>query len=117
MNVEHLWFSTKSTEKNMHNAPSLDMTQSDLPEENMIQTLTNMADKRLFKLVKWCKSLPLFKNILVNTIWTSFSAYLPKSWYFLNFADRRSNFSSHQCLVRAFSIFVLLPLNWHSGKS
>ena len=121
MNVEHLWFSTKSTEKNMHNAPSLDMTQSDLPEENMIQTLTNMADKRLFKLVKWCKSLPLFKNILVNTIWTFFSvslhAYLPKSWYFLNFADRRSNFSSHQCLVRAFSIFVLLPLNWHSGKS
>ena len=68
MNVEHLWFSTKSTEKNMHNAPSLDMTQSDLPEENMIQTLTNMADKRLFKLVKWCKSLPLFKNILVITI-------------------------------------------------
>ena len=52
----------------MHNAPSLDMTQSDLPEENMIQTLTNMADKRLFKLVKWCKSLPLFKNILVITI-------------------------------------------------
>ena len=36
------------------------------PEENMVQTLTNMADKRLFKLVKWCKSLPLFKNILVS---------------------------------------------------
>ena len=72
MNVEHLWFSTRSTEKNMHNAPSLDMSQSNLPEENMIQTLTNMADKRLFKLVKWCKSLPLFKNILVNTIWTFF---------------------------------------------
>ena len=70
MNVEHLWFSTKSTEKNMHNASSLDMAQSDLPEENMIQTLTNMADKRLFKLVKWCKSLPLFKNILVITIWS-----------------------------------------------
>jgi nuclear receptor subfamily 5 group A protein 3 len=65
MNVEHLWFSTKSTERNVHNA-SLDVTQSDLPEDNMIQTLTNMADKRLFKLVKWCKSLPLFKNILID---------------------------------------------------
>ena len=65
MNVEHLWFSTRSAEKNVHNA-SLDVTQSDLPEDNMIQTLTNMADKRLFKLVKWCKSLPLFKNILVS---------------------------------------------------
>ena len=67
MNVEHLWFSTRSAEKNVHNnTTSLDVTQSDLPEDNMIQTLTNMADKRLFKLVKWCKSLPLFKNILVS---------------------------------------------------
>ena len=66
MNVEHLWFSTRSAEKNVHNNTSLDVTQSDLPEDNMIQTLTNMADKRLFKLVKWCKSLPLFKNILVS---------------------------------------------------
>ena len=68
MNVEHLWFSTKSTEKNVHNASSLDVTQSDIPEDNMIQTLTTMADKRLFKLVKWCKSLPLFKNILVSIV-------------------------------------------------
>ena len=25
-----------------------------------------MADQRLYKLVKWCKSLPLFKNIMVR---------------------------------------------------
>ena len=25
-----------------------------------------MADQRLYKLVKWCKSLPLFKNIMVS---------------------------------------------------
>ena len=30
------------------------------------QNLTVMADRRLYKLVKWCKSLPLFKNILVT---------------------------------------------------
>lgn len=34
--------------------------------EDIVQTLTMMADQRLYKLVKWCKSLPLFKNILVS---------------------------------------------------
>ena len=28
--------------------------------------LFRMADQRLYKLVKWCKSLPLFKNIMVS---------------------------------------------------
>jgi hypothetical protein len=64
MDVEHLWFSssTRPQEKDME----LTMEETISPEENMVQTLTNMADKRLFKLVKWCKSLPLFKNILVS---------------------------------------------------
>lgn len=34
--------------------------------EDIVQTLTMMADQRLYKLVKWCKSLPLFKNILID---------------------------------------------------
>jgi hypothetical protein len=34
--------------------------------EDMVQTLTMMTDQMLYKLVKWCKSLPLFKNILVR---------------------------------------------------
>ena len=29
-----------------------------------------MADQRLYKLMKWCKSLPLFKNIMVS-LWPS----------------------------------------------
>ena len=33
--------------------------------EDTFQTLTILADQRLYKLVKWCKSLPLFKKILV----------------------------------------------------
>ena len=36
--------------------------------EDMVQTLTMMTDQMLYKLVKWCKSLPLFKNILVSTL-------------------------------------------------
>ncbi len=56
MDVEHLWFSTRA-----HGEAPTELAS----EESMVQTLTNMADRRLFKLVKWCKSLPLFKNILV----------------------------------------------------
>lgn len=62
MDVEHLWFSTKPHD----NMEVDDEDQALTSEENMVQTLTNMADKRLFKLVKWCKSLPLFKSILVS---------------------------------------------------
>ena len=67
MDVEHLWFSTKPQDRNLPMAfDEVDMTNH--TEENMVQTLTNMADRRLFKLVKWCKSLPLFKNILVSSL-------------------------------------------------
>ncbi len=61
MDVEHLWFSGKplqSTPSSVSSNGPLDLQQN--------QPLTVMADKRLYKLVKWCKSLPLFKNILVS---------------------------------------------------
>lgn len=32
---------------------------------DLIAHLCNVADHRLYKIVKWCKSLPLFKNISV----------------------------------------------------
>lgn len=31
-----------------------------------LQELCAAADRRLYRLVKWCKSLPLFKNIQVS---------------------------------------------------
>ena len=40
-----------------------------------------MADQRLYKLVKWCKSLPLFKNIMVSlcpSVVLSLSCFLPQ---------------------------------------
>lgn len=33
---------------------------------DMIAILCNVADHRLYKIVKWCKSLPLFKHISVR---------------------------------------------------
>lgn len=34
---------------------------------DLIAHLCNVADHRLYKIVKWCKSLPLFKNISVSS--------------------------------------------------
>lgn len=33
---------------------------------DLIANLCNVADHRLYKIVKWCKSLPLFKHISVS---------------------------------------------------
>lgn len=61
MDVEHLWFSSRPNDvTNRH------LSSSTSGDDGMVQNLADMADKRLYKLVKWCKSLPLFKNILVS---------------------------------------------------
>ena len=63
MKVEHLWFSGKSG----HPEPDHETHTGDLASGPMTSsTITRMADQRLYKLVKWCKSLPLFKNIMVR---------------------------------------------------
>ena len=59
MDVEHLWFSNQGPGAAAHPPVSEE-------DDQMVQTLANMADKRLYKLVKWCKSLPLFENIVVS---------------------------------------------------
>jgi hypothetical protein len=35
-------------------------------EGDSVSSLCSIADHRLYKIVKWCKSLPLFKNIQVK---------------------------------------------------
>jgi hypothetical protein len=39
---------------------------NDNSSPDLIATLCKIADHRLYKIVKWCKSLPLFKNISVR---------------------------------------------------
>ena len=96
MDVEHLWFSSQPGGGGRLNRPhptgsakegggamevggggacggpeEPDISRLDrhpVKGEDMVQTLTMMADQRLYKLVKWCKSLPLFKNILVSRV-------------------------------------------------
>lgn len=42
------------------------LTNSEDTSPDLIANLCNVADHRLYKIVKWCKSLPLFKNISVR---------------------------------------------------
>ena len=35
-------------------------------QPDFLSNLCNIADHRLYKIVKWCKSLPLFKNISID---------------------------------------------------
>jgi len=75
---EHDFHSSTSTRPapggstSSHEAVCSGGEESDIPGasclagEEIVATLTMMADQRLYKLVKWCKSLPLFKNILID---------------------------------------------------
>lgn len=89
MDVEHLWQMNEAElsrlNSNPENAPTGAVNLSTNPllagidqsnsNPDMIANLCNIADHRLYKIVKWCKSLPLFKHISVggrgnrNGIW------------------------------------------------
>lgn len=45
------------------------LANSEDTSPDLIAHLCNVADHRLYKIVKWCKSLPLFKNISVSSSW------------------------------------------------
>ncbi|XP_030756069.1 nuclear hormone receptor FTZ-F1 beta [Sitophilus oryzae] len=87
MDVEHLWHYNEmelnklSTEghlgkeggsgavHNLTNHPLLAGTAlagSTDTNPDFVANLCNIADHRLYKIVKWCKSLPLFKNISID---------------------------------------------------
>lgn len=47
---------------------SAGLANGDDSNPDLIANLCSVADHRLYKIVKWCKSLPLFKHILVSQI-------------------------------------------------
>ncbi|XP_063227117.1 nuclear hormone receptor FTZ-F1 beta [Bacillus rossius redtenbacheri] len=71
MDVEHLWhFNDQESQKMSSNcsAPvgSNSSNTSNSSNPDFLSNLCNIADHRLYRLVKWCKSLPLFKNISID---------------------------------------------------
>lgn len=83
MDVEHLWQMNEAelsrlnqptsgggAAVNLSTNPLLASAGIDSTNSNpdMIANLCNIADHRLYKIVKWCKSLPLFKHISVGNV-------------------------------------------------
>lgn len=85
MDVEHLWQYNESELTRLNQMPIVPMAGGSNPATNpllasaglsngdnsnpdLIANLCNVADHRLYKIVKWCKSLPLFKNISVRFV-------------------------------------------------
>nr|XP_029719972.1 nuclear hormone receptor FTZ-F1 beta isoform X2 [Aedes albopictus] len=79
MDVEHLW-QYNATELARLNQPAPPVSSAAIAANpllssagissesspDLIANLCNIADHRLYKIVKWCKSLPLFKNISID---------------------------------------------------
>lgn len=80
MDVEHLWhYNEMELNKLNDNKEAVSkvshpfLVESGLASSadassgiDFVANLCNIADHRLYKIVKWCKSLPLFKNISVS---------------------------------------------------
>ncbi|XP_055636284.1 nuclear hormone receptor FTZ-F1 beta [Toxorhynchites rutilus septentrionalis] len=81
MDVEHLWQYNAAELARLNQPPppvsssaaaisvnplltSAGISSDSSPD--LIANLCNIADHRLYKIVKWCKSLPLFKNISID---------------------------------------------------
>ena len=84
MEVEHLWQYNETDPKPSGRVP---VTGS---SPDISANLCNIADHRLYKIVKWCKSLPLFKNISVSILFflTIFLSFEPINLYIVQFTDR-----------------------------
>lgn len=89
MDVEHLWHYNELELNKLSNEAHLQKEHSgnSLPSiskhpllagtalagsadasPDFLANLCSIADHRLLKIVKWCKSLPLFKNISVSSL-------------------------------------------------
>lgn len=87
MDVEHLWHYNESELTKLSQGGTLGKSSTGNPglslsthpllagtglqntadtNPDFVANLCNIADHRLYKIVKWCKSLPLFKNISVS---------------------------------------------------
>ena len=92
LSVEHLWHNAdkESNSQSMSDRNGQEKETS-ISQESTEIVLCNIADHRLYKIVKWCKSLPLFREIGVcNKCLYVLSLYL----YFLVRWTTRSHYLS-----------------------
>lgn len=63
MAVEHLWHYSEGELQKMTENYETKPAEAD---PDFFSNLCNIADHRLYKIVKWCKSLPLFRHIQID---------------------------------------------------
>jgi len=67
MSVEHLWYYGEGEMQKMPETSSQAKASSEAAcNADFFHSLCSIADHRLFKIVKWCKSLPLFRNVSID---------------------------------------------------
>ncbi len=113
MDVEHLWHFTESELHRLNQTPSsapsgnlaanpllasAGLANGDNSNPDLIANLCNVADHRLYKIVKWCKSLPLFKHISVRS--------------FIECRSSRNNFLIENFLFQIDDQISLLINSW-----
>ena len=64
LSVEHLWHNADKESDGVPRNGQF-VNESNISQESSEIDLCNIADHRLYKIVKWCKSLPLFREIQV----------------------------------------------------
>lgn len=104
MEVEHLWqYNETEHGTGSRGSGGVSSNSGSSGGPDFLSNLCNIADHRLYKIVKWCKSLPLFKNITVFIIIITI--------LFQHFQTKIQNFS---CWVHDFSINYFVCFFWRS---
>lgn len=63
--VEHLWHCSESEMEQLRQSEEAARHAMENNSPDFLNNLCHIADHRLYKIVKWCKSLPLFRHITV----------------------------------------------------
>lgn len=66
MSVEHLWYYSEGEMQKVSGSTSQAKPSEAASNSDFFSSLCNIADHRLYKIVKWCKSLPLFRNVSID---------------------------------------------------
>ena len=65
--VEHLWHCSESEMEQLRQSEEAARHAMENNSPDFLNNLCHIADHRLYKIVKWCKSLPLFRHITVGS--------------------------------------------------
>ncbi|XP_045610994.1 nuclear hormone receptor FTZ-F1 beta isoform X2 [Procambarus clarkii] len=64
--VEHLWHCSESEMAELRQSEQAARQAMENNSPDFLNNLCHIADHRLYKIVKWCKSLPLFRHITID---------------------------------------------------